>query len=115
MSDDNSLNLRSRVVPRQVGNDQASSAGCTDDPPPMLPEAPETSGSSAPQELTLSQLFKQIARMLENAKRIQAFLERNNQAQEARLELVMRPQMRMWFGSGKRWPEMSDTMEGLPP
>ncbi len=88
MSDDNVLNLKSRVVPIHSGNDQASSAGHVDDPPPTLPEIPETSERSAPRESTLFDLFGHIARMLETVKRTQMSLKRDSQAQGVRLDSV---------------------------
>ncbi len=89
MSEDNGLNLRSRVVPRHLGNDQTSSAGHADNLLPTLPELFETSGRSAPQEPALSELFGQIARMLESVERIHASLEKSRQTQGARLDSML--------------------------
>ncbi len=79
MSEDNILNLRNRVVTRLSGNDQGSSAVHTYDPPPTLPEIPETSGRSAPPESTLSELFGQMVRVMRA-------LERRVQAQGTGLD-----------------------------
>ncbi len=80
MSEDNGLSLRNRVVPRPLGNDQSSSVGHADEPPPTL--VPETSAS-------LSELFEQMARMLESFERTQLSLERSSQAQDARLDSIL--------------------------
>ncbi len=80
MSEDNSLNLRSRVVLRHIGNDQYRNIGHADDPLLTLPEVPETSERSAPQEPTLAQILGQMARVIDNIERTQESPERNRQA-----------------------------------
>nr|CAD1820362.1 unnamed protein product [Ananas comosus var. bracteatus] len=82
MADDNAMNLRNRVVPRNFGNDQASSFDNAGERQATLPAEGEASGPSDQQEPSLAQALGQITWVLQ-------VLDQNSHRSTARLDAVL--------------------------
>nr|CAD1840704.1 unnamed protein product [Ananas comosus var. bracteatus] len=81
MADDNVMNLRNRIVPRNSGNNQASNSENAVERQAVLSVKVETSGQSDQQEPSLAQALGQMMRVLQ-------VLDQNSHKSTARLDAV---------------------------
>nr|CAD1830231.1 unnamed protein product [Ananas comosus var. bracteatus] len=83
MANDNAMNLRNRVIPRNFGSDQQpSNSDNAKERQAVLPAESETSGQSDQQEPSLAQALGQMTRVLQ-------ILDQNSHRSTARLDAVL--------------------------